>query len=120
MALDNRGMIVDGIDTEIYPKVGVWIMPDNAYSGTLENFLLSMVEQGDELMNKVEDVLTEIETLKIKRYRDIDRNKAKVHTFLSWESKPGNSLRTEIVSRVLNPKTASATMFVDWLKLLYV
>lgn len=119
MPLDNQGMIVEGIDTNVFPKVGIWIMPDNRYCGTLENFLLDMIDKEDELLGKVEDVLTDIETLKIKRYRDIDRNKAKVHTFLSWEKKPGKSLRTEIVSRVLNPKTDTATNFINWLKRLY-
>ena len=119
MTLDNQGMIVEGLDTNVYPKVGIWIMPDNKYCGTLENFLLDMIDKEDELLGKVEDVLTDIETLKIKRYRDSDRNKAKVHTFLSWEKRPGKSLRTEIVSRVLNPKTDTATNFINWLKRLY-
>lgn len=119
MPLDNQGMIIEGIDTNVFPKVGIWIMPDNRYCGTLENFLLDMIDKDDELLGKVEEVLTDIETLKIKRYRNIDRNKAKVHTFLSWEKKPGKSLRTEIVSRVLNPKTDTATNFINWLKRLY-
>lgn len=119
MPLDNQGVIIEGTDVEIYPKVGIWIMPNNEYSGTLENFLLDMIDKEDVLLNKVEDVLTDIESLNIKRYKDIDRNKAKVHTFLSWEKNPGKSLRTEIVSRVLNPRTKTAEIFFEWLKLLY-
>ena len=119
MPLNDKGMIIEPTDSED-AKVGVWIMPDNKYQGALENFLLDMIQEGDELMEEVEQELTHLENKQIKRYKDKDRNKAKVHTYLSWEKNPGCSLNTAVVSRVLNPNTALARTFVEWIKNLFL
>lgn len=119
MPLAEEGMIVEADEPEQDAKVGIWIMPDNKYQGTLENFLLEMVPENDELMEEVENELVRLETNKVKRYRDIDRNKAKVHTFLAWEENPGTSLYTAVVSRILNPDADIAKLFMDWMKRLY-
>lgn len=119
MPLNEAGMIIEPIDSED-TKVGIWIMPDNKYQGTLENFLLDMIAEGDELMEEVERELTHLENEQINRYKDKDRNKAKVHTYLSWEKNPGCSLNTAVVSRVLNPNTALARTFVEWMKSLFL
>ena len=103
MPLADGGMIIEADEPEQDAKVGIWIMPDNKYKGTLEKFLLGMVPEDDELLVEVENELVRLETNNVKRYRDIDRNKAKVHTFLAWEENPGTSLYTAIVSRILNP-----------------
>lgn len=119
MPLNEEGMIIEPIDSED-TKVGVWIMPDNMYQGTLENFLLDMIPEGDELLREVERELMLLETNEINRYKEKDRNKAKVHTYLSWEKNPGCSLNTAVVSRVLNPDTALARIFVEWVKNLFL
>lgn len=119
MPLNGEGMIIEPIDSED-TKVGVWIMPDNMYQGTLENFLLDMIPEGDELLREVERELMLLETNEINRYKEKDRNKAKVHTYLSWEKNPGCSLNTAVVSRVLNPDTALARTFVEWVKNLFL
>lgn len=119
MPLADGGMIIEADEPEQDAKVGIWIMPDNKYKGTLENFLLGMVPEDDELLVEVENELVRLETNNVKRYRDIDRNKAKVHTFLAWEENPGTSLYTAIVSRILNPDADIAKLFVVWIKSLY-
>ena len=119
MPLDDGGMIVEAEDQEQDAKVGIWIMPDNKYKGTLENFLLQMVPDDDVLINEVERELVHLEKDDLRRYRDIDRNKAKVHTYLAWENKPGTSLKTAIASRVLNPDADVAKLFVGWIRRLY-
>ena len=78
-----------------------------------------MIPETDELLAEVERELTHIEKENLKRYRDIDRNKAKVHTYLAWENKPGTSLKTAIVSRILDPEADIAKLFMDWIKRLY-
>lgn len=119
MPLADGGMIIEAEEQEQDAKVGIWIMPNNKYKGTLENFLLHMIEENDKLLEEVERELVHLETESLKRYRDIDRNKAKVHTYLAWENKPGTSLNTAIVSRILNPDTDTANIFINWLKQLY-
>ena len=97
MPLADGGMIIEADEPEQDAKVGIWIMPDNKYKGTLENFLLGMVPEDDELLVEVENELVRLETNNVKRYRDIDRNKAKVHTFLAWEENPGTDSIGEAV-----------------------
>ena len=77
------------------------------------------MEKENILLVEVENELVRLETNNVKRYRDIDRNKAKVHTFLAWEENPGTSLYTAIVSRILNPDADIAKLFVVWIKSLY-
>lgn len=119
MPLNDGGMIIEAEEQELDAKVGIWIMPDNKYRGTLENFLLQMVPDGDGLMNEVERELAHLEEVNLRRYRDIDKNKAKVHTYLAWENKPGTSLKTAIASRVLDPDADIAKLFIMWLRRLY-
>lgn len=119
MPLNPKGMIIDAIQPQWDAKVGIWIMPDNIYQGTLENFLLDMINKEDPLLTEVENKLTDLENKNINRYRTIDRNKAKIHTFLSWDKLPGKSLNTAIVSHVLTPNTLTAQLFMEWIKELY-
>ena len=119
MSLTEDGIIVEAEELGLDATVGVWIMPDNKYNGALENFLLEMVDEGDELMKEVERELVYLEKEKMKRYRDIDRNKAKVHTFLAWERIPGTSLHTAVVSSIFNYRVDLARQFMDWIRKLY-
>lgn len=119
MPLNIEGMVIEPMEPED-ATVGFWIMPDNKYQGTLENFLLDMIPEGDELMKEVERELLFLENENLNRYKDKYRNKAKVHTYLSWEENPGCSLNTAIVSSILNSKTELANIFVGWLKKLFL
>lgn len=109
------GNIVLPIDPDSGPKVGVWIMPNNDYSGTLEDFLLEMVSSEDALMSEVENKLSDLESKSMHRYRSVSRNKAKIQTFLAWERKPGISVSTAIKAHILNPHTPTADRFVEWI-----
>ena len=119
MPLNETGMIVCPIDAED-ARAGVWILPNNKYQGTLENFLLDMVPQDDELLEEVERELVHLEKENLNRYENKSRDKAKVHTYLSWEENPGCSLNTAIVSRILDSNTELANGFVMWIKNLFL
>lgn len=115
MSLVDGGMIIEAVEKDLDAKVGIWIMPNNKYKGTLENFLLKMIPKDDKLINEVERELTYIESEGLRRYRDVDRNKAKVQTFLAWGNKPGISINTAILSRVLDSNSDIAMLFIGWL-----
>ena len=61
-----------------------------------------------------------LENENLNRYKEKFRNKAKVHTYLSWEENPGCSLNTAIVSRILDSNTELANVFVAWIKTLFI
>ena len=44
-AHDPAGTIIDEADRK--PRVGIWIMPDNGLSGEIEDFVASMIPDGD-------------------------------------------------------------------------
>lgn len=118
-SLEEEGIIIEPIEPED-AKVGTWIMPNNKYQGTLENFLLDMVPKNDVLLEEVERELVYLENENLNRYKEKFRNKAKVHTYLSWEENPGCSLNTAIVSRILDSNTELANVFVAWIKTLFI
>lgn len=116
LPLPHEGIVVAPIDAENAPKVGAWVMPNNEYNGTLEDFLLEMVPTNDELMIEVEHKLLELEAHSRHRYPSTYHNKAKVQTFLAWERKPGISVATAVASQIFNPHTPTADKFVEWVK----
>lgn len=116
LSLSQDGNIVLPIDSDAGIKFGAWIMPNNEYSGALEDFLLEMVPADDTLMSEVEDKLSEFELKGRQRYPLKFHNKAKIQTFLAWERKPGISVSTAIKAHILNPHTPTADRFVEWIK----
>lgn len=99
-----------------FPKIGVWIMPNNQSLGMIEDFALSMVSADDSLMLEVDKTLENLEKKNLQRYSKTHRSKAKIHTYLSWSKGPGKPLGQAITSHVLNPETENARVFVDWLE----
>ena len=120
LPLSPEGAVLSSVDPDISLKAGAWIMPNNEYPGTLEDFLLDMIPIEDELMVEVENKLLDLESQCKQRYAVKDRNKAKVQTYIAWEHKPGISVATAVKSRILNPHTPTADKFVEWIKELFV
>lgn len=98
-----------------FPKIGVWIMPNNQSLGMIEDFALSMVSADDSLMLEVDKTLENLEKKNLQRYSNVHRSKAKIHTYLSWNKEPGKPLGQAITAHVLNPKTEIARAFINWL-----
>lgn len=120
LPLPSEGAVLVSVDSDISLKAGAWIMPNNEYSGALEEFLLEMVPAEDDLMVEVDNKLLDLESQSKQRYAGKDRNKAKVQTYIAWERKPGISVATAVKSRILNPHTPTADKFVGWIKEVFV
>jgi hypothetical protein len=121
ITLPKTGLIIDPID-DIYPKIGIWIMPDNSTAGMLEDFAVSLADENNPLMQKAEDTISEIEqdtTFSNYRFKDVHRAKAKIHTFLAWQDEPGKPMGQAITAHILNSKSPHAEVFINWLKRLF-
>jgi hypothetical protein len=70
------------------PKIGIWIMPDNQNSGYLEHFYEQLLIENDELWIEANDKIESLITENRNRFSDTAKQKAKVHTWLSWQQKP--------------------------------
>ena len=85
----------------------------------LEDFLATLSEPNDPLMNKAEEVLSDLETQGINKYKAAHRAKAKIHTFLAWQDEPGKPMGTSITTKILDPTKHSAKVFISWLEELF-
>lgn len=116
--LPQDGLVLEPID-KIYPKVGIWLMPDNNQNGILEDFMMALAKPDDALMKKSEDVLTDLEAEGIQKYKPVHRSKAKIHTYLAWQDVPGRPMGQAITANILNSDSDTAVKFADWLKELF-
>lgn len=116
--LPQDGLILESTDST-YPKVGIWLMPDNNQNGMLEDFMAALATPDDVLMKKSENVLVELEKEGIQKYKPVHRPKAKLHTYLAWQDVPGRPMGQAITTNILNANSDLAVMFANWLKKMF-
>ena len=69
-------------------KIGVWIMPNNLNEGYLEHFFQELITKNDEFWLEAVQITEGFVNDKRNRFSKIALQKAKVHTWLSWQEKP--------------------------------
>jgi hypothetical protein len=114
---DPLGTIVE-LSGRTLTRVGVWVMPDNAAEGMLEDFVRSLVPPGDILLKFAEECVDEV-MARDRRFPEGHRSKALIHTWLSWQEQPGTPLGLAIKNSRMNPKAASVLPLKDWLRRLF-
>jgi len=95
---------------------GVWIMPDNASAGALEEFAMDLVPDEDELWDYSREV---IDGLPERRFNDKNEGKAQIYTWLAWQETPREPIGRALTQGVLNPEADLAVRFVDWIRRLF-
>ncbi len=100
-------------------KVGAWIMPDNSSTGMLEDFVTHLVPENDPLLPEATSVLQNLEGRGLNRYPILHHPKALIHTWLSWQEKPGMPMGLAITARVLDHDQTIANDFVQWIQRLF-
>ena len=113
---DPAGSIIEPPQDSVLPRTGVWIMPDNQAPGKLEDFLRFMIPDGDKLLSHAQACLDSLDT---PPFRDVDRPKALIHTWLAWQRKPGRPYGTAIEVGSLNAGVPQVDALVDWLERLF-
>lgn len=109
---DPEGTIVDGISPDT--KIGIWVMPDNDISGTLEDFLGDLVPDDDPTIEYADAVASEARS-KGASCPEGDHLKSKLHTWLAWQKDPGRPYGTALKAKYFD----IALKFVAWFKRLY-
>ncbi|MCH8047718.1 MAG: hypothetical protein IID44_28830 [Planctomycetes bacterium] len=114
--LPSEGLIAaneDGI------RLGVWIMPDNQTSGMLETFLSHLIpDGGDKLWEHTQGQVDEAKKLGAP-FKEVHRDKARVHSWLAVQDPPGESLHLAVVQRMFRPDSVNCAAFVEWFIKLY-
>jgi hypothetical protein len=122
---DPSGTIV-GLSQQDLPNVGIWLMPDNQQSGTLEDFITFLVPSIEQnvLWKATEDCLHKIPDQASlpgteQRFRPKDYNKARIHTWLAWQREPGRPMGQAIAKRFLDVNAPHARTLVAWIRRLF-
>ena len=111
----SKGTIITQISK---PKIGVWMMPDNQANGYLEDFYAQIVPKEDVFWQKAVQITEGYVTNKENRFRDIERSKATVHTWLAWQEKPELpiGLSVSAYAKLLNLNHPLIDDFIVWFK----
>ena len=101
-------------------RFGVWIMPDNRFTGMLEDFLIQLIpEDSRHLYELATKCVGEAKRNGAAPFRDVHERKAELHTWLAWQDPPGLRLHEAVRHAVLDPAGAESEPFVNWLKSLF-
>lgn len=101
------------------PVIGIWLMPNNASSGMLEDFLKLLIPEDDQLLPEAERTLDRLESRQINGYKHVHRAKSLLHTWLAWQNSPGMPIGVAITHSYLDTNSDLGYQFVDWLKELF-
>ena len=109
--------ISGGIIVESQPRVGVWLMPDNASPGQLEDFVQRMIPTDDTIWPLAERYIDDIPTPD-RKFPPSKISRAKLYAWLAARQDPrrmGEAIRT----RDLATDGALCQQFVSWLRRLF-
>jgi hypothetical protein len=98
-----------------FPRIGLWLMPNNEKQGMLEDFLMEMVKFPDICIKLAEDCVARAVDEKCANFKKNHFSKAVIHTYLSWQNEPGDALALSIKQGKLNAKSPIAKKFLTWL-----
>ncbi len=96
-------------------RTGCWLMPDNRREGTLEQFLETLVDEGDPLL-PFADSSTHSARSHGAKFPEAKRPKAVLHAWLAWQEDPGLRYGSAIWKRYFRHDSPAALAFVDWFR----
>jgi hypothetical protein len=102
------------IEQEGRPIVGIWLMPDNIFPGMLEHFVSLLIPSDDLLWPLAEDTLQKV-IERDRRFRESYLMKAKLHTWLAWQERPGTPPGLALTNRYLDANALYAQKLIKWL-----
>ena len=100
-------------------RFGVWIMPNNRFSGALEDFLIGLIPAESEGLYALAENCVSEAAKSGAPFRTVHKSKAKIHTWLAWQDQPGKQLHHAVSNRVLDPEKPESGPFVCWFRSLF-
>jgi hypothetical protein len=97
---------------------GLWVMPDNAAEGILEDWILQSVHANEQKL--FGDAQVAVAALAPPKFRPIRRVKADVATWLAWQEKPGESLYYAVEATLLDEAAPLYLGLQSWLLTVFV
>lgn len=112
---DVNGTVVR---VEGLPVIGIWVMPDNQLNGMLEDFVATLIPNGDALWPYAKQCVAAINP-EDRPFSEAHLTKVQIHTWLAWRKKPGVPLGSAIKFSYLDADASQAESFVRWIRLLF-
>ena len=106
------GTIIDG-----QPRVGIWLMPDNASTGELEDFVMQMIPEGDPVWPRAKRYIGEIPQAD-RKFPEGKTRRAELYAWLAAMENP-RQMGSAIGSHDLKVDGHLCKNFLDWLKALF-
>ena len=111
--IPREGFIGEALEYDA--RVGVWIMPDNQREGTLEQFMQTLIKEKDPLLTHAANSTNKAKELGAD-FKENDKNKAVLHTWLAWQETPGLPYGSAIRARYFRDDSSTAEAFVSWFR----
>jgi hypothetical protein len=115
-------------DDYLHP-FGVWLMPDcQTDDSKLEHLVQSLMPADNPLWPHAKKCVDQAATIideanrqerRWERFRDVDRIKAEVRTWLAWQKTPGVQFGAAVNEHILRHDSPQALNFLRWLRDLY-
>ncbi|WP_374487983.1 DUF3226 domain-containing protein [Zoogloea sp.] len=96
------------------PNFGVWVMPDNAAEGMLEDWIKLSISPSEKPL--LEQATATVGSIANKKFPISRLSKAEVTTWLAWQKKPGEGLYYTAEDNLLDRTAQPYTGLVEWLK----
>lgn len=100
-------------------RVGVWLIPDNRRSGSLEDVVIDLIPSADPVWAYAQEVSAEAR-LRGARFAARHLPKASVRTWLAWQEQPGVPPGEAIKRTYLDAHAPVASGFVGWFKRMFL
>ncbi len=115
-APDPDGTVIDATDE--MPRIGIWLMPDNQSTGELEDFVASMIPDGDPVWPLSQGYIDGIPVVH-RKFVPGKILRAKIHAWLAAREDP-RQMGLAIRARDLDVDGDLCTRFTAWLDRLFV
>ena len=112
---NKTGTIIPG--TVRSPRIGIWLMPNNASPGELEDFIAKMIPEADPVWPRSDSYIQSIPEEE-RKFAEKKILRAKVHAWLAARKKPGQ-MGLAIRHNDLDVTGPLSATFADWLRKLF-
>ena len=112
---ESNGTLING--TTRTPRIGIWLMPDNASSGELENFVSEMIPNDDPVWPRSQSYIDGIPESD-RKFIEKKVPRAKVHAWLATREEP-RKMGVAIRAQDLRVDGPLSTRFANWLRQLF-
>ena len=110
---------LETVHPETRARFGVWIMPDNRFSGMLEDFLIRLIPEESRGLYELAEKCVAEAARSGAPFKDAHKAKAEICTWLAWQDEPGRQLHEAVHHRVLDPERPESQPFVNWFRHLF-